>query len=154
MAISHPKKIPTVMFSQNFIHDLNAGQLRAFPWSTTSEGSLSPGMSASLVCPCDMTFRNLAFRTENMTVTGDVTISIGTLVEGTNNPASIVTLDSHQFEISTSNDYHTFNLDKNDLDAKALKGELLFIWIDPDQDMGSSKDWFITSVWEIPKYKE
>ena len=156
MAISHPEKIPVSMFTQNFVADLNAGQLVSFPWtSTTERNNLSPGQNTCILCPCDMTFRNLSLRVESMTVTGDVTIAVHKLVEGLGGAASIVEIDSTTFEINKdTDDYATFNLDKSDISATALKGELLYVSIEPVLDMGSSKDWFITSVWEIPKYKE
>jgi hypothetical protein len=160
------KKSPVIMFTHNFVDDI--GDQCILPWGKTTEGhNVDDPWEAAFVAPCQMHFHSIFLRTENLTGTWSYTTRIylykyGVGVDSTSTGwASKESMSICDQTISSDDDYTAFGPFRKgpgayDPSGVWDKGELIVLAFERlvGSGLGPSQDWYFTTMWEVPNYRE
>ena len=144
------------VFMHNFADDIGTSK-HYIPWFATdafeAEESSMNDHSAGFLTPFKMTLHKILIRTDNLTASADVTVTVEKQDDGNQTEDVIATAVYDVSSVGALANHTTFKLNESDFDnAPTVEAEKvcgLSIQATGGDIVGSDADWWISSLWRV-----
>ena len=144
------------VFMHNFADDIGTSK-HYIPWFATdafeAEESTMDDHSAGFLTPFKMTLHRILIRTDNLTASADVTVTVEKQDDGNQTEDVIATAVYDVSSVGALVNNTTFKLNESDFDnAPTVEAEKvcgLSIQATGGDIVGSESDWWISSLWRV-----